>query len=266
MKGGVKIIAHRGASAHAPENTLTAFRMGIEAGAHGVEFDVRLAKDGVPVVIHDRTLKRLAGRAEAVADLTSVELADVDVGSWFNRRHPKRARPEFTALGVRTLSEVLDLHASANGVIHIELKLDRKKEVTPLVAAVCDAIKDLVLLPRVVISSFKLAAITEAKFVLPALTTSALFAPSIMNVLKRRRHLIAVARAFQADGLSPHRSLVTPKLARLAAEMGMPVTIWTADHPKWLGRCRKLGIGALMTNDPAEMTRAGRVENDLTGG
>jgi glycerophosphoryl diester phosphodiesterase len=262
VKGDVKTIAHRGASAHAPENTLAAFQMAIAAGADGVEFDVRLAKDGIPVVIHDRTLKRLAGRKDAVGDLTSAELARVGVGSSFNRRRPKRARNEFASLGVPTLREVLDLYAEGDATIHIELKLEKKREVTPLVAGVCDAIKDLDLLPRVIISSFRLAALSEAKFVLPAVVTSALFAPSVMNVLKRRRHMIMVARAFQADGISPHRSLVTPKLARLAAEMGIPITVWTVDDPKWLARCRKLGIGALMTNDPAGMLRSGRVNNE----
>src|SRR5687768_14602657 len=66
-----QIIAHRGASKHAPENTLAALSAALDLGADGVEFDVQLAKDGVPVVIHDYDLKRTAGRAECVADLTS---------------------------------------------------------------------------------------------------------------------------------------------------------------------------------------------------
>jgi glycerophosphoryl diester phosphodiesterase len=89
------IIAHRGASAVAPENTIAAFRRAIEVGADGVEFDVRLARDGVPVVIHDSTLERTAGLKRGVSDLTSEELSQIDVGSWFyeggnaidNKRH-----------------------------------------------------------------------------------------------------------------------------------------------------------------------------------
>ena len=85
------IIGHRGASAHAPENTLAAFRMAIDAGADGIEFDVQLAKDGVPVVIHDFDLKRTGAYDVRVADLTSAELSGVDAGSWFNAVHPDMA-------------------------------------------------------------------------------------------------------------------------------------------------------------------------------
>jgi len=75
------IIAHRGASAHAPENTLAAFLLALEAGADGVEFDVQLAKNGVPAVIHNATLTRTGLRNERVADLTSLQLAKIDVGA-----------------------------------------------------------------------------------------------------------------------------------------------------------------------------------------
>ena len=68
------IIAHRGASAHAPENTLAAFRRAVEAGADGIELDVRLARDGVAVVFHDSSLKRTAGRDDKLAHYTSSEL------------------------------------------------------------------------------------------------------------------------------------------------------------------------------------------------
>ncbi|HET6851924.1 MAG TPA: glycerophosphodiester phosphodiesterase family protein, partial [Pyrinomonadaceae bacterium] len=80
------IIGHRGASAVAPENTIAAFKEAIAVGADGVEFDVRLTRDRVPVVIHDSTLRRTAGLQRRVADLTWAELEQVDVGSWFDRK------------------------------------------------------------------------------------------------------------------------------------------------------------------------------------
>ena len=86
------VIAHRGASFDAPENTLAAFERALADGADGLEFDVRLAADGVPVVIHDATLRRTAGRQVSIASLSSSALASVEVGSWFNRRFPARAR------------------------------------------------------------------------------------------------------------------------------------------------------------------------------
>ena len=116
------VIAHRGVSAHAPENTLAAFQMAIDVGADGVELDVRLSKDGVPIVVHDRNLVRLAGRSDSVANLTAGELSRVDVGSHFNAVRPRRARSEFVGAGVPTLAAVLELFGTWTGKVHVELK------------------------------------------------------------------------------------------------------------------------------------------------
>src|SRR6185369_3234163 len=80
------IIGHRGASAVAPENTMAAFREAIAAGADGIEFDVRLTRDRVPVVIHDSTLHRTAALPQRIAELSLSDLKSVDVGSWFARK------------------------------------------------------------------------------------------------------------------------------------------------------------------------------------
>src|SRR5262245_45381396 len=80
------VIAHRGASALAPENTLAAVNLALALGADGVEFDVQLASDGRPVVIHDLRLDRTTSGAGPVTALPSVELSNLDAGSWFDRR------------------------------------------------------------------------------------------------------------------------------------------------------------------------------------
>ena len=100
------IIGHRGASALAPENTLAAFARALDDGADGIELDVRLAKDGVPVVIHDATLRRTGLTSGEVAQMTSEQLANVNVGSWFNRAHPTLAREEYEQQRVPTLADV----------------------------------------------------------------------------------------------------------------------------------------------------------------
>jgi glycerophosphoryl diester phosphodiesterase len=103
------IIAHRGSSSVAPENTLAAFAQAIADGADGIEFDVQLAKDGIPVVIHDANLRRTARRREAIKSLTSTELASIDVGSWFNRKYPRRAKPAYANEYIPTLDQVFSL-------------------------------------------------------------------------------------------------------------------------------------------------------------
>lgn len=246
------IVAHRGASAHAPENTLAAFQMAINAGAEGVEFDVRLAKDGVPVVIHDRTLWRTAKSKSKVSELTSRELAKMDVGSWFNRRFPKRARPEFAHETIPTLKETLSLLKDFDGPIYIELKAGAATY-RELSAAVCELISASPLLSQIIVKSFKLAVIPEVKHLLPNVQTAALFALEILRYLRRREHIVALAQEFGADQLSVHHSLVTPRLCTLASDAGMPLTVWTVDDPSWITRRKNLGIRAVITNDPAKL-------------
>ena len=246
------IIAHRGASSNAPENTMASFRAAAESGADGIEFDVRVAADGVPVVIHDATLKRTAGRNVRVGELTSAELAKIDVGSWFNTGRPKHANAAFVKETVPTLPAVLALLADSRGLVYIELKCGLRS-VGPLVDAVANLLRDSPLVARVIIKSFRLAALSEMRHCLPTVQTAALFEPSVLNILRRRRYIIEVAREFGAQQLSLHRSLITPKLARLARDAGMPLTVWTVDAPKWITRCQRLGITALITNDPLRM-------------
>jgi glycerophosphoryl diester phosphodiesterase len=253
------IIGHRGASAFGPENTLAAFQMAIDVGAEGIEFDVRLAADGVPVVIHDATLRRTGLAPGKIADLSSDDLAKVDVGSWFNARFPKKAHPEFAIETVPTLARVLTMRKGFRGLVYIELKCG-DRDFAALSRAVCDVIRSSPLLTHIIVKSFKLAVIPEVRHYLPRVQTAALFAPQIMDFLRRRKHIIAIAHEFGAHQISLHHSLATRKLVSLAAEAKMPVTIWTADDPKWIERCRKLGIKALITNDPARLitARSGR--------
>jgi len=244
------IIAHRGDSSHAPENTLAAFRLALDKGADGVEFDVQLSKDGVPVVIHDFDLKRTAGRREAVAELTAKQLGKIDVGSWFARKN--KTGDDLSSQTVPTLVEVLDTLTDCRGPIYIELKC-RDTGYDELAKAVCHVIRDSPQLSQMIVKSFKLAAIPAVRHALPEVRTAALFAPEIMNILRRKRHIIALAREFSADQLSVHHSLATPKLTTLATDAQMPITIWTTDNPAWLTRCRKRNISALITNNPAKL-------------
>ena len=249
------IIAHRGDSAKAPENTLAAFRRAIDVGADGVEFDVQLASDGVLVVAHDFDLKRTAGRSERITELTSKQLAKIDVGSRFNAKFPTKAVAAYADETVPTLEQVLKLYETTTGPIYIELKCD-DSNYKPLASAICEMIRDSPMLPRMIVKSFKLAAIPKIRHLLPAAQTAALFEPSIMTILRKQKYIIAMAREFGAHQISLHYTLATPKLTALAAHAQMPVTIWTADNPRWIARCRERAIGSLITNDPSKMLAA----------
>lgn len=246
------IIAHRGASAFAPENTMAAFRRAITDGAEGIEFDVRLAKDGVPVVFHDATLSRVSNKRGLLSGYTSEELSKIDVGSWFNRLSNKTSNEDFSVETVPTLSQVLDLLRSYEGLIYIELKC-RAKEIEQLSKAVCQVIENSFLLPQIIIKSFQLEAIPFIRKLCPEVQTAALFAPKIMTILQKEKRLFNIAREIGANQISIHRSLATGKLMKIAEKDNLPVTIWTADNPRWVRRSIELGITAIITNNPARL-------------
>ncbi|HUR99161.1 MAG TPA: glycerophosphodiester phosphodiesterase family protein [Pyrinomonadaceae bacterium] len=251
------IIAHRGASALAPENTISAFKKAIDSGADGIEFDVRLSKDRVPVVIHDPTLTRTAGIDAQVGDLTAEELSKADVGSWFNAAHPAHAQPGFSAERISTLQTVLQLLENVSGPIYIELKCEAENHVQVLVDAVCREIASSPALAKIIVKSFRLEVIPRTRAVLPSVRTAALFAPKVMRLLRKEKYLIDIARELGADHLSVHKSLVSAKLVRKAGKYGMPVTAWTVDRRRWRPWAENRGLFALITNDPAKML-AGR--------
>lgn len=246
------IIAHRGASALAPENTLAAFQKAIEDGAEGIEFDVRLAADGVPVVFHDYDLKRIGRRAGNILGFTSAELQNLDVGTWFNLKNPHRANERFSAETVPTFARLLDFLNNYKGLLYVELKCS-KNEIPALVEAVCKIIGESEFLPQVKLKSFNLEAVKQAKTLFPVIRTVALFEPKFQTLLRGKLHLTEKAEAHFADELSLHYSLATQKMMAKAKAKNFPVTIWTADNPAWVKRAMDLGIDAIITNNPARL-------------
>jgi len=247
------IVAHRGASALAPENTIAAFDRAIADGAEGIEFDVRLASDGVPVVIHDSHLRRVSGLDKSVAGLSSKELAKTNVGAWFAQAAPERWSPAYDGETVPTLEAVLDRLSDFRGVLYVELKSETVEMLDQLVPAVCGVVSRSKVSDRAIIKSFHLSFIPQVRHTCPGIRTAALFAPKIMTILRKEKYLVDLAHEFGADEISVHYSLATNKLMKKADKLNLPVTIWTADHPRWLKRGIKLGLNAIITNDPGRL-------------
>ena len=248
MTGHPLIIGHRGASAHAPENSIAALQLAVEAGADGVEFDVRLAKDGVPVVIHDADLRRVAGRREKVADLTSTELAEIDVGCWFGKGS---CRTET----VPTLEKALELLKGWSGRVYVELKTEVPTR-RLLAERACGITRGYLPLSSLIIKSFDLDILTSVRSILPEVEIAALFEPTVNMVFRQRTGLLDIAARCGANHISLHWSLANRRLVSAAHAAQMPVTIWTVDHPRWLARANDLGIRSLITNDPAKLLAA----------
>ena len=246
------IIAHRGASALAPENTLAAFQKAIEDGAEGIEFDVQLAKDGVPIVFHDFSLERIGQKKGFVADYTSLELQNLDVGSWFNLKNPNKANRKFSDEVVPTLAQLLNFLKDYKGLIYVELKCN-EAETSAFVEAVCKIIYNSNLLPYIIVKSFNLDAIFQTKQLLPEVRTAALFAPEIRTILNYKKILLEKAERCLADEISIHRALATGSFVQKASRDKFLVTIWTVNNVIWVKRAADLGINAIITNNPAKL-------------
>ncbi|MER3633127.1 MAG: hypothetical protein C4325_14030 [Blastocatellia bacterium] len=247
-----RIIAHRGASAAAPENTIAAFAEAVRVSADGIEMDVRLAADGVPVVIHDSTLNRTGQIGGKIRQLTSSELARCDVGKWFRVKANRQNCRTFDGEVVPTLNGALKFLKDYRGLIYLELKC-RDSELTRLVRAVCELVCDLEQKENIIIKSFRFAAIPLVKAICPEIRTAALFAPQISNIFRKDKHLVRLANEIGAEEVSIHYTLATRKLLKNAARRGLPVTIWTTDSGRILNRAIRLGITGIITNDPEKM-------------
>jgi glycerophosphoryl diester phosphodiesterase len=250
------IIGHRGASAVAPENTLVAFKQALSAGADGIELDVRLARDGVPVVIHDATLRRTGLMAGSIGQLDSKQLAQVDVGTWFNRANPNFARSEFARECVPTLAKVFELLRNKQAVIYVEMKSEHDDSSVDLARAVAALIEAFKFHERVVVVSFDLAAIANLKTLDSSIRTGGLFGSSRSRQW-RTENILAAAAECGVDELLLHRLLVRKQIVKEAEVRKLPIVVWTVDQPEWTARAstNSFGLHALITNEPARMLK-----------
>lgn len=114
-------VAHRGASAYAPEHTIPSYQLGDEMKGDYIEIDLQMTKDGHLIAMHDERLDRTTNGTGRVEDHTLAEIKELDAGSWFNEANPEHAKPEYEGLKVPTLDEVLD-RFGPNKKYYIETK------------------------------------------------------------------------------------------------------------------------------------------------
>ena len=241
------IIGHRGTSALAPENTLAAFRLSQQQGADGIEFDVQLTSDGVPVVIHDFDLRRTGSLSKLVSEVTLKEIRNVDVGSWFNHN-------QFSGEKVPTLDEVFDLFDGTDAVLYLEMKSETNRR-EQLAKRCCELISESPLKPQVIVECFDHDAIKLVTSIDPEIKTAALFEPNLstlpLSILGSK--IINRALAVSADQIALHHKLARPAVIQKAHHEGLDVAVWTVDDPKWIEIARRNKISALITNNPGAL-------------
>jgi len=229
------VLAHRGASAYAPENTLAAFNLAFEMGADGIELDVTLTKDGVPVVIHDDTVDRTTNGHGAVKAMTLEEIKQLDASYKFEKYRGEK---------IPTLAEVLRA-VGKRGIVNIELKSTTLKT-DGVEAATLAVIQDTGTLDNVIISSFNPFALQRMFALEPRLPRGLLYAPDLPLYL-RRAWLRPLARA---TAMHPHCSMIDARFVAWAKGKGLKINTWTTDDPAEMKRLCDLGVDAIITNKP----------------
>ena len=238
----VKVISHRGANKHAPQNTLPAFQKSIEIVVDGFETDIHVTKDGVPVVCHNYTSDETSDGKGLIAEKTLEELRQYDFGSYFSA--------DFKGTKIPTLEEFLTLCERANiEILNIELKSPKQGE-TGIVQKTIDAVKSHGLYDKLIISSFDAKLLVEAKQIDSACKTGLLYSLQTFSSVKVFFAPISYAKAIKADALHTHFIHVTPFYVYRAHRNGIKVNVWTVDKAflaKYLIMC---GVDGIITNIP----------------
>jgi glycerophosphoryl diester phosphodiesterase len=236
------LIAHRGASNIAPENTLAAFRKAKEIGAEWVEFDVMLSSDGVAVVFHDDTLERTSNGSGELCELPFSYLSQLDAGSWF--------APEFAGEKIPTFKDVIEVLKQTGLRANVEIKVP--DDLAPA--------RELLLVETV------LKEISDYWGAMPAPLISSFSMPALQHVRKLDPHanigvLIhawfdgweTIAEELQAVSINLNDEIVTQDKAQHIQLLGKSIICYTVDDPRRAQELFALGVNGIFTNDFAVM-------------
>lgn len=252
--GDPLIIGHRGCSYYAPENTLASFDLAFYFDADGIEFDVRLARDGVPVVIHDASLRRTAYLERLVEEFDSTVVSQFYAGEWFNERFPKFAVEDFGWEKIPTLAQVFERYGARR--LYVEMKCEEPARRAELARAVVRLMREHGLGERVVVKSFEHDSLVEVKRLAPDVRTAALFGRSWPCPLLSAAKIISEAEACGADEISLHRSLLRETTVEAARRKGFEVVVWTVNSSALMLRAVLMNVRAVITDRPGSMKHA----------
>ncbi len=233
-----RVIAHRGASGSAPENTLAALERAAQLGARAVEIDVMLSADGRPVIIHDSDLARTTNTKGPVAGASLAEIQALDAGSWF--------APEFAGERVPTLDDALDFIAARGMALNLEIKPTRGKDrETAEVAAQVLAQRWPDGMPLLVSSSSE-TALGAMRRALPGLPLG-LISRAVPGDWRRRLEGLGCVSLHAAH------ERISPAAAGRIRKAGFGLLAYTVNHPARAEALFQMGVNAIFTDHPQRM-------------
>lgn len=234
-------IAHRGASGHAPENTLAAFQKAIEIGVDAVECDVHCTTDGHVVVSHDHTLERATDSKGTIADMTLDEVKKADAGSWFH--------PRFADERIPTLREALKL-TKEKVITVIEIKQQN------ITGQVIKEIENTASEAEVVLISFHANALSDAQEINPRIPRA--FLSGGGRVVRRFLGIMSlIQQACEIGGaLDLSSKIITPQLVKESHRRGVSVWAWTVDDEEEIKKLAAMGVDAITSNYPERLNSA----------
>src|SRR5688572_15966515 len=239
------VIAHRGDSAHRPENTLASFASALELGAAYVELDVHLTRDGEVVVIHDATLDRTTDGRGPVRDLTLAEIRRFCAG------YPTRFGSDYAGVRVPTLGEVLGLLRDRARAM-IEIKPDAVTDDADggIEAHVVEEVRKARMEKEVALISFERRALVRCRTLAPEILRGHLFETG------KPGDMLTGAREVGSELVMPEKRLLSDDLRDRAREAGMKVATWVVDDPEELRRLMRFELYGIASNRPGEMLEA----------
>lgn len=236
---GFIVIAHRGASAYYPENTMAAFKAAVKMEAEMIELDITLSKDGVPMVIHDATLERTTNGKGAVADYTVKELQEFDAGSWFGKEHAGEQIP--------TLEEVLSF-AKNKIALNIEIKHESVADNAygGIEEKALNLVKKYEMEPYVLFSSFNYKAIAHLRELDVDIATALLYEKQ----QSRESSLSALVSEYDAQAFNCSYRQFIKRWAVEASEHDIPVFVYTVNKERKMKKMIKRGARGIFSDKP----------------
>lgn len=242
---GFVVIAHRGASGHAPENTMAAFKKAVEMGAEMMELDVLLSADGVPMCFHDASLDRCTNASGLFTDFTYDSLKTLDAGSWFD--------PAFAGEPIPTLDEVL---AYAKGKITVNIEIKTESVTDELRGGVEEKCLELVkkhdMMDYVIFSSFDYRALKHLRELAPEVTTALLYAGADGAI----DGPVALTEHILTDAFNCSWKELSPEWITQLQDRGVPFNIYTVNDAEKMRELIQAGASGIFSDYPDQLIEA----------